>query len=211
MVYSFYIVSSDIHSEEWVIAFLNILSSGLLLHTNTFIPGKMYCSGLKEEGQVPLHYIGTFLCSLIIFASTTFCAFSLPSSPVPSSLGLWEPSYFLFLFCCFFLPVCIYWQGLRTRTIQVFICSSPVLSVCFHLCIHAFDLNQYPGYEYPAVCRVLLRLPAESSGLGLDWCQAVCGVVSTIFYLVPERVPACTQTVLYYRTCPRWKDCRNDI
>lgn len=120
----------------------------------------MYCSGLKEEGQVPLHYIGTFLCSLIIFASTTFCAFSLPSSPVPSSLGLWEPSYFLFLFCCFFF--CQFAFIGRASEQGQFKCLSAAVQFCLCVSVSAFthltstsilDMSILPSVTSSCVCQ----------------------------------------------------------
>lgn len=110
----------------------------------------MYCSELNEQGQV------TFLCSLITFVSTTFLAFSLSSSPVPPSPTL-----------SFFEEVWIFHWPVRTELFSIplllfffygqFACidraseqgqckylsaATPVLSVCFRPCIHAFDLNQ---------------------------------------------------------------------
>lgn len=129
----------------------------------------MYCSGLKEEGQVPLHCIGTSLCSLITFASTTFCAFSLPSSPVPSSLGLWEPSCFLFLFFRFFLASLHLLTGPQNKDSSSVYLQQPSF-VCVFPSLHSHIWPQPVSWIWVS-CRLSRPLASAGgklwSGLGL--------------------------------------------
>lgn len=168
----------------------------------TFIPGRIYLFDLKEQSQVLLQFVGTFLRSIISFVSTTFCAIGLLSSPVAvlyhymkrfgSYLGLWETELFSIpLLLCFFLA-CLHLLAVPQNkdNLSVYLqraqfCLRLVLWLHSHIC-------PQPA-EYPAVCLVLLLLPAEKSGLGLEPVPGcVCWVVSTTFCLY---IPACTQTM----------------
>lgn len=80
-------------------------------------------------------------------------------------------SCFPFLFCSFFFLACILAVPQNKDSLSVYLQQA---QFCLHLFpwLHSHICPQ-PA-EYPAVCLVLLLLPAERSGLDLDWCQAVC-------------------------------------
>lgn len=170
----------------------------------------MYCSDFNEQGQVSLQFIGTFLCSLITFVSTTFFAISLSSCPVPPSptLSLFEEVWIFHWPVStelFSIPLLLFFFSIASLHVLTGPRNKDSISiypsfVCVFPSLHSYIWPQ-PA-EYLAVCLVLLLLPAERSGLGLDRYQAVWGLVSTMFYLVPKRVSACTQTMFYCRTCP---------
>lgn len=162
---------------------LNYLEFSLAsAHSNTFIPGKIYFSDLKEQGQVLLQFIGTFLRVLVInhilciwpFILSCGCTFSLCEEDwiLPWPVRNWvvfHSSFAVFFF--FFWPVCILAVPQNKDSLSVYLQQA---QFCLHLFpwLHSHICPQ-PA-EYPAVCLVLLLLPAERSGLDLDWCQAVC-------------------------------------
>lgn len=192
---------------------LNYLEFSLAsAHSNTFIPGKIYFSDLREQGQVLLQFIGTFLHSLIAFVSAAFCAFGILSSSVAvlymkrfgSYLGLWGTELFSIPLLLFFFSGLFAFIGSASEQGQ-FKClyvASPVLPVS--VSVAAFTHLSSTSW---VSCRLSRPLASASGkvwfGLG-PVPSCVCWVVSTTF-------PACTQTMFYCRTCLWWKDCSNDI
>lgn len=143
-------------------------------------------------------------CSLVTFIMAIFCAPCLSPSNNCKPLLLKQvwvlpwPTGAQSIFSSTFLLT-----GFLACNRRLGLCSTAVQHCkpdCAAFCLFTFSIHKciWPQpAEYPFASLFLLLLPENRlwSGLGAVP-SCVCWMVSTTLYLVPERVPACTQTLL---------------
>lgn len=193
---------------------LNYLEFSLAsAHSNTFIPGKIYFSDLKEQGQVLLQFIGTFHRVLVInhilciwpFILSCGCTFSLCEEDwiLPWPVRNWVVFHSSFAVFFFFFLACLHIGSASEQgQFKCLSAASPVLPAS--VSVAAFThLSSTSWVSCCLSCPLASASRKVWSGLGLVP-SCVCWVVSTT-------CPACTQTMFYYRIYLWWTDFRNDI